>query len=86
MKASLKEIMEEQYRKARLTIYAMYLASALVLVLPLLYEASIGFVHVRQLENLSPASVYIILIFLSGFCLGSATFYRKVIKRMEGMF
>ena len=82
----MKEIMEEQYEKARLTIHAMYMASALVLLLPVLYEASIGFVHVQQLENLSPASMYIILIWLSGFCFGSATFYRKVIKRMEGMF
>ncbi len=78
--------MEEQYRKARMMIYAMYLASVLVLLLPIFYEASIGWMHIQSLERLSPASIYVILIWLSGFCLGSAMFYRAVLKRMERMF
>ncbi len=84
--AAIKKVLEEQYRKARQTIYVMYAASVLILLLPLYYEFSIGLVHIRSLESMSPASWYVILIWLSGFCFGSALFYQKVIKRMEGMF
>jgi hypothetical protein len=82
----IQQVVSNEYRKAKFTWRLMSIAAVTILLLPLYYEADLNFIHIRALEHLSLASIYVIMVWLSGFCFGSAMFYRKVIKKMEGLF
>ena len=82
----IKQVISREYMKASRMIQFLFVASFVILALPLYYEASIGFPHVMAMARLSLASIYVMMVWLSGFCFGSAAFYRKILKRWEEMF
>jgi len=86
MTNGISQHIEGYYARTRRTIRGLFAASAISFSLPIWYEATIGFVHIKSLTHLSMASIVVILIFLSGFFFGSAYYLRKHIRQMEGMF
>ena len=82
----ISEIVKRSYRRSRMTIDLMFIASIILIAIPLWYEASIDWIHVTSMERLSLGSMIAIMLWFSGFCFGTAAFWKKVIQKIEAIF
>lgn len=82
----IKQALEEYYNKQKAGIYVLLFIAFALIVLPIYYEYSIGWMHVSSLARLSLASVYTILIFVSGACFGAAIKWRHTLKKIMRQF
>lgn len=79
----MSEIGNLMYGDSKKAIILLVFVGVVLLLPGLIYEYSIGFIHVKGLGNLNMGSLAVGLVFLSGFVFGIATLL-WILMRMLG--
>ena len=81
--SEITEAIMKSHKRAKREIKVLFVLAMILFLMPLYYEYSLAFIHVGYLLHYSLASIYILLIFLSGMCFGDALIYRRFIGNQK---